>query len=71
MEEQKLNPVSLTKRELSILKEVSAGRTTPMIAEALHLSPETVKWYRKQLLCKFSAATSAEMVCLAKENKLI
>ncbi len=54
--------ISLTKRELSILQEVGRGKTTPQIAEQLGLSPETVKWYRKQLLTKFAAATSAEMV---------
>ena len=54
--------VSLTKRELSILQQVALGLTTPKIAATLGLSPETVKWYRKQLLAKFSAATSAEMV---------
>ena len=52
----------LTRSEKSILKEVAIGRTTPQIAHDLGLSPETVKWYRKQLLIKFSAATSAEVV---------
>jgi len=62
MEDNVLNTITLTKRELSILKEVGLGFTTPQIAATLGLSPETVKWYRKQLLTKFSAATSAEMV---------
>lgn len=52
----------LTRSEKSILKKVAIGRTTPQIAHDLGLSPETVKWYRKQLLIKFSAATSAEVV---------
>ena len=63
--------ITLTKREQTILKEVALGRTTPQIAADLSLSPETVKWYRKQMLNKFSASTSAEMVRLAIENKLI
>ena len=53
------NNIKLTRREMSILQEVAIGRTTPQIAQDLGLSPETVKWYRKQLLVKFSAATSA------------
>ena len=56
-----MNP-SLTKREMTILQEVALGRTTPQIAADLGLSPETVKWYRKQMLAKFSASTSAEMI---------
>ena len=71
MEEQGGKAMSLTKREITILQEVARGLTTPQIAVALELSPETVKWYRKQLLNKFSAATSAEMVRKAVEHKII
>ena len=63
--------ISLTRRENSILQQVAIGLTTPQIAALLKLSPETVKWYRKQLLMKFSAATSAEMILKAVQNKLI
>ena len=63
--------ITLTKRELSILKEVANGLTTLQIAAALGLSAETVKWYRKQMLTKFGANTSAEMVRMAIENKII
>ena len=66
-----MNSVSLTKRELSILKEVAAGKTTPQIAAMLGLSQETVKWYRKQMLTKFSAATSAEMVSKAIQEHIL
>lgn len=71
MEEQRDKAISLTKRELSILQEVARGLTTPQIAATLGLSAETVKWYRKQILNKFSAATSAEMVRKAVEHKII
>lgn len=63
--------ISLTKRELTILKEIALGRTTPQIAEMFGLSPETVKWYRKQMLVKFSATTSAEMIRKALEQKIL
>lgn len=66
-----METILLTKREHSILEGVAEGKTTPQIAAVLGLSPETVKWYRKQLLVKFSAATSAEMVRKAIENKII
>lgn len=54
--------ISLTARELSILEHIAKGRTTHQIADALCLSPETIKWYRKRMLSKFSSSTSAEMV---------
>ncbi len=71
MEDNAANIIKLTAREKSILHEIAAGRTTPQIAECLGLSPETVKWYRKQLLAKFSATTSAEVVRKAILNGII
>lgn len=71
MENEFTEGVSLTKRELSILQQVALGLTTPKIASVLGLSPETVKWYRKQILAKFSASTSAEMVRKAVAAHLI
>ena len=65
------NNIKLTRREMSILQEVAIGRTTPQIAEDLGLSPETVKWYRKQLLLKISATTSAEVVRKAIMNNIL
>ena len=65
------NNIKLTRREKSILQEVAIGRTTPQIASDLGLSPETVKWYRKQLLVKFSASTSAEVVRKAIMNDIL
>ena len=49
----------LTGRERQIVRFIAQGMTTPQIAEALSLSPETVKWHRKKILAKFSAYTSA------------
>ena len=69
--ENNVKSIKLTRREMSILQEVAIGRTTPQIAGDLGLSPETVKWYRKQLLVKFSATTSAEVVRKAIMNKIL
>ena len=63
--------ISLTHRELTILKEIALGRTSPQIAEMFGLSPETVKWYRKQMLAKFTATTSAEMIRKAVEEGIL
>ena len=71
MEEFAEKDIKLTRRERSILQEVALGRTTPQIALGLGLSPETVKWYRKQLLVKFSATTSAEVVRKAIVNNIL
>ena len=71
MEEFAEKDIKLTRRERSILQEVALGRTTPQIAADHGLSPETVKWYRKQLLVKFSATTSAEVVRKAIVNNIL
>ena len=61
----------LTERELQIVRLIARGLTTPQIAGALSLSPETVKWHRKKILSKFSAATSAEMVRMSIEQGIL
>ena len=71
MEENHIHTVRLTGREISILREIAAGRTTPQIAKILGLSPETVKWYRKQLFAKFDAENAADLVRKAMEQKVL
>lgn len=63
--------LQLTGRELQIVRFITQGMTTPQIAEELSLSPETVKWYRKKILAKFSASTSAEMVRKSIEQGIL
>ena len=63
--------LQLTGRERQIVRFIAQGMTTPQIAEALSLSPETVKWHRKKILAKFSAATSAEMVRMSIEQGIL
>ena len=58
-------------REQQILALVAEGKTNPQIAEALFLSPETIKWYRKKLLVKFDVPTSAALVSKAKDLGLV
>jgi len=65
------NQICLTERERQILRQVAAGQTTPQIATEMCLSTETIRWYRKKLLAKFSASTSAEMVRLAIETHIL
>lgn len=58
---------ALSEREKEILDLLAKGYTTPLIAEALGLSPETIKWYRKKLLVKYDVANTAELVNRARE----
>jgi PAS domain S-box-containing protein len=61
-------PVSaeLTPREREIAAFLVEGKTSKMIARETALSPRTVEMHRANLMKKFSAATSSELV-----NKLI
>lgn len=58
--------LDLSDREKEILDLLAKGYTSPQIAEALNLSAETVKWYRKKLLAKFDVANTAELIAAAK-----
>ena len=62
---------ALSQREKEILDLLSKGYTAPQIAEALHLSPETIRWYRKKLLEKFDVANTPELISRTKEAGLI
>ena len=57
----------LSAREKEILDLLSKGYTTPQIGEALHLSHETIRWYRKRLLDKFDVSDTPELISQAKE----
>ena len=63
--------VELKERERQVLTLLAGGKTNPQIAETLFLSPETIKWYRKKLLVKFDAPTSAALVSKAKDWGLV
>lgn len=63
--------ISLTFREQTIVRLIAQGLKTPEIAKEMNLSAETVKWYRKRLLDKFCATTSAEVVRKAIDEKII
>ncbi len=63
--------IELSPREKDILDLLSKGYTGPQIADALGLSSETVKWYRKKLLVKLDVSNTAELISIAKESGLI
>ncbi|UKB85145.1 response regulator transcription factor [Chryseobacterium sp. MEBOG06] len=61
----------LTKREKQILQMVAQGKTSNRIAEELFLSPLTVDTHRKNLLQKFHAKNSTELINLAVQQDMI
>jgi len=61
----------LNDREITILQMLAQGMTSPQIADKMCLSSETIKWYRKKLLLKFDASSSAELVKKAIDEGII
>jgi len=60
--------IVLTKRERSILNDISEGLTSKQIAEKQHLAHDTVRDYRDSLIKKFGARNSVNLVKIAGEN---
>ena len=67
----KSSSVVLTDVEAHILRLICDGMTNPQIATQLHLSTETVSWYRKRLLAKYGIKNTASLVRLAVEKKIV
>ena len=63
--------VKLNDREIQILRLMAEGKTTAAIAEAIFLSPETVKWYRKRLFTKFNVSNASELIRRVTEDHII
>lgn len=63
--------VRLTIQERNILRNVCKGYSNAEIADRLHLSAETVKWYRKRLLAKFGVKNTVSLVSLALKEHLL
>ncbi len=55
----------ITKREQEILELISKGNSTKEIARLLGISPKTVEFHRANLLRKFGARTSSQLVAMA------
>lgn len=54
----------LTPRESLILAEIVRGRSSKEVARELQISPRTVEFHRANLLKKFGAKNTAELVRL-------
>jgi DNA-binding CsgD family transcriptional regulator len=54
----------LTKRERDVIALIATGRETQEIAEALHVSPATVRTHVRNSMAKLGAHTRAQLVAL-------
>ena len=54
--------VTLTTKERQVLSLVAMGLTTKEIADRLHLSHHTIESHRKNMLRKWDAKNSAELI---------
>lgn len=63
--------IKLKPKDREVLDLISKGYTNSQIAEAMSLSPETIKWYKKRLFNLLGAANSAELVTIAKDRGLL
>lgn len=63
--------LSLTTREIEVLKLITHGNTTIQIAEKLFLSVNTIETYRKNLLLKFDTPNVAALVKRATEMGML
>jgi DNA-binding NarL/FixJ family response regulator len=63
--------IVITRRELEVLMLIAEGMTNNEIARKLFISFTTVDTHRKNLLEKFSAKNTAELVKLAFQHKFL
>jgi DNA-binding NarL/FixJ family response regulator len=61
----------LTRRETEVLQLLSQGKTTPLVAEQLFVSKETIRSHMKNIYSKLQANTKAEAIEKAKRDRLI
>ena len=62
---------SLTPRERDAMTLLARGLSNKEVAEALEISPATVKTYRAQTMKKMQARTFAELVTMARALGLV
>ncbi|AOM79665.1 response regulator transcription factor [Pedobacter steynii] len=61
----------LTKREIEILRLHAQGLTINQIAEKIFVSPDTVKYYRRQIFGRLGVSNIVEALSYAVNNKII
>ena len=61
----------LSEKEIMIARHAAEGMTAQEIADAMYLSPETIKWYRKRMLRKADARNFAELIARLKDENIL
>jgi PAS domain S-box-containing protein len=62
---------ALTRREIEVLRLVAAGGRTKTVADALHVSPATVRNHVQNILGKLGAHNRLEAVAYANRHRLL
>lgn len=65
------DPERLSERELEVLQLLAEARTVDEIAEALFISPHTVRNHVRQVLTKLGAHSQLEAVVIAARRRLV
>lgn len=63
--------LTLTARELEVLRLVANGKSSKSIARELFISSNTIEAHRKQILKKMEAKNIAAAISTAFRNKII
>lgn len=61
----------LSERETEVLKYICESLTNEQIAEKMHISFETVKWHRTNIMSKTGCTNTAGLVIYAIKSKII
>lgn len=61
----------LNEKEIVIARYAAEGMTASEIADAMCLSPETIRWYRKRMLRKTEAKNIAELIAMLKDENIL
>lgn len=64
-------PISLSEREIQIIKMIAEGLTNTQIAEDLFLSNHTINTHRKNILSKLGVKNTAGIVMYAVKTNLV
>jgi pimeloyl-ACP methyl ester carboxylesterase/DNA-binding CsgD family transcriptional regulator len=67
MEGKSPSPEQLTEREHAILKRLSTGLTDQQIAADLFLSPNTIRWYNRQIYSKLGVTNRTQAIAEARK----
>lgn len=71
LNEAALRSLGITKREYAVLEQLATGQSNKQIADALHVSPNTVKTHIAKLYDKLEVRQRVQAVQKAKDLRLI